>query len=237
MHRYLAARTTFVDEVVLDAIDRGVDQVVLLGAGYDGRSLRFASPGVRFYEVDHPATQADKLARLERLGIASDDVTFVAADFTTDDVGATLVAHGLDSGRAALHVLEGVASYLELSVLEALLTSVRRTCAPGSTLVVTLGAGRERGDPGAAVRAARFRAAVAALGEPIRSTIDPADVDGLLARTGWIGASDARWVQWRARGLGLVVAAPVGSARGGEPVTGEREPVVGLDHGHPDEPA
>ena len=60
----LAARTRFFDERVLEAISDGIGQVVILGAGYDDRALRFRSPGVRFFELDHPATQADKARRL-----------------------------------------------------------------------------------------------------------------------------------------------------------------------------
>jgi methyltransferase (TIGR00027 family) len=99
MSEYLAARTSFFDRIVTGAIGRGVRQVVVGAAGYDGRSLRYAKPGVRWFEVDHPATQHDKLARLKRLGIAAAGVQFVEADFTRDPVadrlrGARLVAGG-----------------------------------------------------------------------------------------------------------------------------------------------
>ena len=60
MERYLRARTAFFDRVVVGALERGVTQVVVVGAGYDGRALRYAKPGVRWFEVDHPATHADK---------------------------------------------------------------------------------------------------------------------------------------------------------------------------------
>ncbi|MHB8328179.1 MAG: class I SAM-dependent methyltransferase [Acidimicrobiales bacterium] len=63
LRRYLGVRTRFFDERVLDAISSGTDQVVIIGAGYDTRALRFRSPGVRFFEVDHPATQVDKRRR------------------------------------------------------------------------------------------------------------------------------------------------------------------------------
>jgi O-methyltransferase involved in polyketide biosynthesis len=53
--RYLAARTRAFDRAVLHAIERGNTQIVVLGAGYDGRALRFASDDVRWFEVDHPA--------------------------------------------------------------------------------------------------------------------------------------------------------------------------------------
>src|SRR6476620_6984112 len=54
----MAARTAFFDQQTQAAIECGVRQVVILGAGYDGRALRFAHPGVVYFEVDRPATQA-----------------------------------------------------------------------------------------------------------------------------------------------------------------------------------
>src|ERR1700733_14589088 len=63
MVRYLRARTSFFDRVVLNAIERSVTQLLVVGAGYDGRSLRYAEAGVSWFEVDHPDTQADKLTR------------------------------------------------------------------------------------------------------------------------------------------------------------------------------
>jgi methyltransferase (TIGR00027 family) len=59
----VGARTCFFDEAVVAGLDAGVRQVVVLGAGYDSRAWRLARTGVRFFEVDHPATQADKRMR------------------------------------------------------------------------------------------------------------------------------------------------------------------------------
>src|ERR1700749_125673 len=86
MHEYLRARTAFFDQVTLDALADGITQVVTGGAGYDGRALRYARPGVRWFEVDHPATQADKLERLARLGLATPQVRFIPADFAAHPV-------------------------------------------------------------------------------------------------------------------------------------------------------
>jgi methyltransferase (TIGR00027 family) len=73
----MAERTAFMDDETLRAINDGVGQIVIVGAGYDGRALRFRSHGVRFFEVDHPATQADKCRRVGKLGMPIDNVTFV----------------------------------------------------------------------------------------------------------------------------------------------------------------
>jgi hypothetical protein len=85
---------------VLGAIVRGVTQVVILGAGYDGRALRFPTPGVRFFEVDHPATQADKRDRLALLDVVTEGISFIAADFTEPGLDQRLA----DAGDAVLTV-------------------------------------------------------------------------------------------------------------------------------------
>jgi methyltransferase (TIGR00027 family) len=181
MHDYLAARTSFFDRAVVAAIASDVRQIVIGGAGYDGRAFRYAKPGVRWFEVDHPATQRDKRERLERLGIAAPDVRFVEADFTRDPVAGRLLAAGLDGTAPSLFLLEGVAVYLEPAVLETVLDQFRQVADPGSRLAISVSVSRDR-DQGAR---ARFQASVAALGEPARSTFDAAEAGNLLANTGW----------------------------------------------------
>ena len=205
MHDYLAARTSFFDRTVVSAIDRGVRQVVVGAAGYDGRAFRYAKPGVRWFEVDHPATQRDKLERLERLGIAAPLVQFVEADFTRDPVADRLRAAGLKADVPSLFLLEGVAVYLEPAVLETVLEQFRQVAAPGSRLAISVSLSREH-DEGAR---ARFQAAVAALGEPARSTFDAGQAEDLLARTGWRtipGRGETAAKRERLRSAGLLTA-------------------------------
>ena len=210
MHDYLAARTAFFDRAVTGAIDRGVRQIVTGAAGYDGRALRYARADVRWFEVDHPATQRDKLGRLERLGLTAPGVTFVEADFTRDPVADRLRAAGLDPAAPGLFLLEGVAVYLEAAVLENVLDQFRQVAAPGSQLAISVSGSRAAGD-GSRSRA-RFQAAVAAMGEPVRSTFEAGQAEALLARTGWHPADssgrDGKTAASRARlrSGGLLVA-------------------------------
>src|SRR5690349_20148543 len=125
MSRYLGARTTFFDRVVGRALDGGMPQVVVAAAGYDGRALRYAKPGVRWYEIDHPDTQRDKRERLDRLGVDISHITFVPVDFTTDDIAGAMAKTTHDPKRPSLVLCEGVAVYLERAVLETLLRGLR----------------------------------------------------------------------------------------------------------------
>jgi methyltransferase (TIGR00027 family) len=118
-------RTAFFDRQTLDAIGRGVRQVVIVGAGYDGRALRFATPEVRFFEVDHPATQNDKRARLTALEATLGDTVFVPVDLTVDDVASALHAVGHDAARPSLFLVEGLLGYLPRAATSLLLTRLR----------------------------------------------------------------------------------------------------------------
>ena len=167
MHEYLRARTAFFDRAVVNALGRGVRQVVIGGAGYDGRALRYAKPGVTWFELDHPATQADKVARVARLGLEHAQVRFVAADFTADSIAEPLLAAGLDPARPTLFLLEGVAVYLERPVVERVLAAFRQVAADGSELAMSVSTGTAapqapRPLPAAGGRARRAR--------PVRSS-------------------------------------------------------------------
>jgi len=215
MREYLAGRTTFFDTVVTRAIGQGLHQIVVGAAGYDGRAFRYAKRGVRWFEVDHPATQRDKRERLERLGLAAGQVRFVEADFTRDPVAERLREAGLDPARPSLFLLEGVAVYLELAVLEAVLSQFRQVAPAGSRLAISV----SLSSPGQA--RTRFRDTVASLGEPARSTLEADEAEHLLARTGWrvVAAADpdrpeaaARNERLRSAGLLTARAAPATQA-------------------------
>jgi methyltransferase (TIGR00027 family) len=197
MHEHLRTRTVFFDRAVVNALGRGVRQVVIGGAGYDGRALRYAKPGVTWFELDHPATQADKVARVARLGLEHAQVRFVAADFTADSIAEPLLAAGLDPSRPTLFLLEGVVVYLERPVVERVLAAFREVAADGSELalsgVTSTAAPQDR---------ARLQRRVAALGEPMRSQFTADQARELLSAAGWQPAAG----QERQLAAGLLLA-------------------------------
>jgi methyltransferase (TIGR00027 family) len=207
MHEYLRARTAFFDRVVVTALDRGIRQVVVGAAGYDGRAFRYGKPGVRWFEVDHPATQADKRARLDRLGLPAAHIAFVAADFTADPVAESLRAAGLDPAEPAVFLFEGVAVYLDNAVTERVLAQFRQVTPPGSVLAISVSTSAG----GAASE--RFRQHVAALGEPARSALPADEARALLARAGWRLDDTDGPRRARRQTAGLLVARATDDAR------------------------
>jgi methyltransferase (TIGR00027 family) len=184
METFMAVRTAFLDAEVLRALEEGVRQIVILGAGYDTRAARLAREGARFFEVDQPATQADKRARLELLdGYPIDAATYVACDFERQDFVRELAATGFDVGRPAIVIWEGVVYYLSEEAVRATLRRIAEACHPETRLFFDyVGKRFVTGD----VRDPKDREArerVAAMGEPLRFGIN--DVLPLLYEEGF----------------------------------------------------
>jgi methyltransferase (TIGR00027 family) len=185
----LEARTIFFDGRVTAAISAGISQVVVLGAGYDDRALRFRTPGVTFFEVDHPATQADKEARLTAIGSSGGPV-LVAADFRHDDLPSVLAAAGHDAGLPSLFICEGLLVYLDEPATIGLLGGARAAAGAGSVLAASLSTHAEGLD--SAVVLARANARRRTADEEPWLTIAPAAAQvSLLAGAGWLVTASA----------------------------------------------
>jgi methyltransferase (TIGR00027 family) len=112
---FTAARSRIAEDALSSAVERGVRQIVILGAGLDTFALRnpHGAQQIRIYEVDHPATQAWKLERLTEAQIALPPwLIFVPVDFERDDVGEKLVAAGFQQNSPAFFTWLGVVPYL-----------------------------------------------------------------------------------------------------------------------------
>jgi methyltransferase (TIGR00027 family) len=180
----LTARTRFFDTAVQTAIAAGTRQIVICGAGYDDRALRFRTPGVRFFELDHPATQADKARRLRAADLDAEGLTLAPADFRTDDVPAVLAAAGHRAGEPTLFLTEGLLVYLDRAAIVALLTALSISASAGSALAASLAVHAPGADSAQVMAAANARRR-AADAEPWRTILPPAAHLELLTQAGW----------------------------------------------------
>jgi methyltransferase (TIGR00027 family) len=186
MEASLEARTIFFDRQVVAGIETGLRQVVILGAGYDDRALRFRTPGVRFFEVDHPGTQADKRARLARMPGSSrvSGPVLVAADFRVDALPEVLASAGHDRAAPTLFLCEGLLVYLDEQATIGLLDGALASAGPGSSLAASLSVHADGLDSAQvlAVANARRRTAEA---EPWLTILPAQAQTALLRRAGW----------------------------------------------------
>jgi len=186
------ARTAYIDDAVRAARASGVDQFVILGAGFDCRAHRMPElEGARVFELDRVETQAVKRARLPASG-----VRYVAIDFLRDDAGAALEAAGWDRARRSLFVWEGVTNYLTERAVVGTLAWIAGA-GPGTRLVFTyVHAGLLDGSI-AFDAGAQLIENVRRLGEPWTFGLHPDAVKPFLARAGLrlredLGADDYR---------------------------------------------
>jgi methyltransferase (TIGR00027 family) len=178
--KLMVARTVAIDDAVRAAAS---PQVVILGAGLDGRAWRMEElRDVVVFEVDHPDSQRDKRARVSRLTPASKDIRFVPVDFTRDSLDDALAKAGHDASRPTTWIWEGVVMYLTRGDIEKTLAVIARRSAPGSRLVVTYHA------PTPMRWVVGF--VVGRLGEPLRSVFRAGEMGALLGEHGFVVVGD-----------------------------------------------
>lgn len=140
-------RTRFIDDVVRAALADGLSQVVMLGVGFDARSLRLpeiAARGARVFEVDFAEQLATRSALLAGAGVAlPPSVAGVACDFAAPDFEATLAAglnaNGFRTGEGALFVWEGVTAYIPRASVDRSLSFMAAAGGRGSRAVFDFG--------------------------------------------------------------------------------------------------
>ena len=181
----LLVRKRFVEDEVRAALGEGATQVVVLGAGYDPLPLLLEPefPRVRFWELDHPATQDVKRRALAAHGGRPDRLELLGVDFSSETLARALRrAPGFAAAQRTVFVAEGVLMYLAPRDLDALLRGVAAGGGAGSRFVFSLLDRRaaldvRRGVGRTAAYATRF-------GEPVRAAHDPRTLPRVLARRG-----------------------------------------------------
>lgn len=135
-HALIILRYPLYEEELKRALADGIDQVVLLGAGYDSTSLRLDLGGATLYEVDSPHTQGAKLASLRKHGLEPrNEVVYVPCDFEVQAPSDRLRESGHDPTRPSFVLWYGVMYYLSEAAVRQTLADVARYTSPGSRLL------------------------------------------------------------------------------------------------------
>ena len=180
-----AARSRFAEDSLRRAVENGVSQYIVLGAGLDTFAYRNPFANLRVFEVDHPATQSMKQRRLADGGIPiPPNLQFVPVDFETTRLADALDAAGFQRNQPAFCSWLGVVPYLERAAIEETLRYIASLPA-GSGVAFDYGA-----QPSSLSIRGRFvfelmSARVRALGEPWKTFFAPKDLDALLHAAGF----------------------------------------------------
>jgi methyltransferase (TIGR00027 family) len=206
MRLLIAARSRFAEQSLAAAVERGVRQYVVLGAGLDTFAHRnpFADAGLRVFEVDHPATQAWKRARLAAAGLAPpSSLTFAPIDFERQTLGDALADVGFDAARPAVFAWLGVVIYLTRDAVLQTLAFIGGL-PRGSEVIFDYGVPLTAYPAAQRAYHARRDAAVAARGEPWITRFEPAEIAAELVRLGFDALEDLGPAEIARRFLGMV---------------------------------
>ena len=197
------ARTRFIDDAVEAALKEGIEQVMILGAGFDARAYRIGAMGsVPVFEVDHPSTSATKRAVLEAtLGAMPSLVQFIAIDFNAGSWQSAIRASGYDPDRRTLFIWEGVTNYLTEDAVDRTL----RWCAsaaPSSRVLFTYVHSQVLDEPQAFHGTERLIATLNAAGERWTFGLNPSSLHSFLAQRRLLLEADVGASEYRARYFG-----------------------------------
>ena len=189
---FIAMRSRFAEDSAARAIENGVRQILVLGAGLDTFAYRLEpTREMRVFELDHPATQGEKRRRLAEAQIAEPGhVAYVAHDFERGSMTAALTAAGLDPKIRTFVIWLGVTPYLTAEAASATLGELARW--PGGAEVVF-----DYANPPDRIKEATTRIyheqmaeRVAASGEPFRCYFDTAALHTAARRLGYTEIED-----------------------------------------------
>ncbi|MEX1363398.1 MAG: SAM-dependent methyltransferase [Nannocystaceae bacterium] len=182
---HLVLRKRFIDDETRAAIEDGATQVLVVGAGFDTLGLRLARAhrGVRFIEVDHPATQSLKRHALDQLDRPA-NLHLYPADLGETSLPEVLDELGWDPDARSVVIAEGLLMYLDEHDVADFLRGVASVLSPRSRMLGTYLLPDERGRPQMGRLGGLSRASLALLGEPMRWAVSPEEIATLLLDCG-----------------------------------------------------
>lgn len=158
MYEWVIARTKYIDRQFQEAGLQHYEQVLILGAGFDSRCVRFREQlkNTRIFEIDAATTQLLKITQFRKRDVVfPENVTFIPMNFETESMVEKLEKAGFQKGVKTLILMEGVLQYLAPKAANETLQNLQDLCGQGSRLICdyahqsTLrGGGKDYGEKG-----------------------------------------------------------------------------------------
>ncbi|WP_077622421.1 class I SAM-dependent methyltransferase [Sediminibacillus massiliensis] len=177
------ARAAYSEKVLLNEVDLGVEQYVILGAGLDTFCYRYPEleTVLEIFEIDQPSTQGYKKKRLKEASFdIPSNLHFVAMDFSKMYSDQTLINQGFDVNKKTFFSLLGVSYYLTKEEISNLMAHLFNKVPPGSSIVFDYGDETLFTEKGHSNRVENMVKMAAASGEPMKSCFSYRDLEKLL---------------------------------------------------------
>lgn len=197
VYEYVIARTRYIDTVFKKALAEGFDQIILFGAGYDTRALRFQAKAqhTRIFELDAQHTQQAKIKQLRKRNLSTPpNLAFIAIDFEKEPLSQKLDMGGFKKGRRNLFILEGLLMYLEAESVRDTFQTIREYAGTGSRVVFDYIRASVLRHENTLYGEAGLVKSVSKAGEQWRFGIEPAEIVSFAAAQGF-EASDHKCAQ------------------------------------------
>jgi methyltransferase (TIGR00027 family) len=196
----IVARVRYFDDFVRASVDKGIRQLVILGAGYDTRAYRIENlkRDVRVFEVDHPDTQKVKMQKIREIfGSLPKNVTFVPLDFERENLGKLLAVDLFDRSKKTLVLLEGLAMYIPLASVTSTLDFIVKNFGKGSLVLFdnyprSLVEGTDTGEI-----AANIREFTRCAGEPLQFGMPDSETARFMADRGYTNIREVTSREYR----------------------------------------
>lgn len=123
IYEYVIARTKYIDDIFEESMKQGIEQILLFGAGFDTRAVRFADKNIntKIFELDTIHTQTAKIEQFKKRNISIPRNTiFIPIDFNVDSVSEKLESNGFMRNKTTLFILEGIIQYLNKEAVDKL---------------------------------------------------------------------------------------------------------------------
>ena len=198
----IVGRARYAEDALEAAVRAGLGQYVMLGAGLDSFVLRRPDLMQRLtvFELDHPATQAYKLERLDSLQFDyPDNLVFVPVDFESTSLDTALAQTVFDPARPAFFAWLAVVAYLTSDAISASLAAIKRSSASGSELLFDYPILEDLIDPSERALTARVKRGTAELGEARPAQHDPRVLIEEVCKLGFELVEDLSAAQHRER--------------------------------------
>ena len=189
-------RTLEIDAFLREAVDDGIRQLVIVGAGLDARAYRIAElDQVRVFELDHPATQSYKRQRVSEGAERCQELIHAAIDFEKQTLDEVLKSHDFESKQRSVWIWEGVTMYLAPAAVDATLSAIASSSTKGSRLAVTYLPKEFR----AAWALGISRVGARVIGESVRAQYEQPEMEHLLSDHGFRVLADDTATDWAQR--------------------------------------
>jgi len=133
-YSFLFFRTKKIDQLVKDNIEK-IEQFVILGAGFDLRSVKFNNDNLIIFELDKKNTQKLKLDTLKKANISTKNISYIECDLNNNEWSNDLINNGFNKNKKTLFLFESVSCYLEEKIVNKVLSTINNISAKESIVI------------------------------------------------------------------------------------------------------